>query len=370
MPQWRSHPLYRPFYHEVGMLRADETNFGQKSIASYEAAGVPTTARFMAVEEVRQQWNGAFATSNLGNLSHILYNPAVGFAEADNALGAIVQAAVDAGVNYVVGDVDKLMIDQDGSCSGVSLTSGDTMSADRVLLSIGARTATMLARSAPNMRELHAGVRILATGAVSFKAKLKGLQKEKFAPIPVFKNCLPAVKGEGMSILGDGTIKFNCDLCFTNYKTFEPTGEKMSVAPEELEYNVWTSGKFIKFFEARARATMDGLYGDEVREVRIESYRMCWDASTPTHDFLITPHPHCPNLYLATGGSFHGWKFLPVIGDYVMDMMEGKLPKEYADRWAWDQPRTGESANPTYQIVGDLQDLVDGRVAGQRPPFE
>lgn len=45
-------------------------------------------------------------------------------------------------------------------------------------------------------------------------------------------------------------------------------------------------------------------------------------------------------------------------------MMEGKLPKEYADRWAWDQPRTGESANPTYQIVGDLQDLVAGRLDG------
>lgn len=79
-----------------------------------------------------------------------------------------------------------------------------------------------------------------------------------------------------MSILEDGTIKFNCDLCFTNYTTFEPTGEKMSVAPEESGYNVWTSGKFIKFFEDRARRTMDGLYGDEVREIQIESYRMCW----------------------------------------------------------------------------------------------
>lgn len=199
MPQWRSHPLYRPFYHEVGMLRADETDFGEKSIASYEAAGVPTATRFMTVEEVRQGWNGAFATSNLGSLSHVLYNPGVGFAEADKALGAVVQAAVDAGVKYVVGEVDKITIDQDGSCSGVSLKSGKMMSADRILLSVGARTATMLARSAPNTKKLHAGDRILATGAVSFKAKLKGSLKEKFAPIPVFKNCLPSVKGtEGL----------------------------------------------------------------------------------------------------------------------------------------------------------------------------
>lgn len=81
------------------------------------------------------------------------------------------------------------------------------------------------------------------------------------------------------------------------------------------------------------------------------------DASTPTHDFLISPHPHCQNLFVATGGSFHGWKFLPVIGDYVVSMMQGTLPAEYADRWAWDKKGgDGHSANPTYQIVGDLQD--------------
>lgn len=81
------------------------------------------------------------------------------------------------------------------------------------------------------------------------------------------------------------------------------------------------------------------------------------DASTPTHDFLISSHPHCPNLFVATGGSFHGWKFLPVIGDYVVDMMQGTLSAEYADRWAWDKKGgDGHSANPTYQIAGDLRD--------------
>lgn len=87
------------------------------------------------------------------------------------------------------------------------------------------------------------------------------------------------------------------------------------------------------------------------------------DASTPTHDFLITPHPHCDNLHIATGGSFHGWKFLPVIGDYISDMLQGTLEADFADRWAWDpkaKASNGHSANPTYQIVGDLQDWTRG----------
>lgn len=83
------------------------------------------------------------------------------------------------------------------------------------------------------------------------------------------------------------------------------------------------------------------------------------DASTPTHDFLVTPHPHCDGLYVASGGSFHGWKFLPVIGDYVADMMHGDLASEYAERWAWDKKTgDGHSANPTYKIIGDLQDWL------------
>lgn len=84
------------------------------------------------------------------------------------------------------------------------------------------------------------------------------------------------------------------------------------------------------------------------------------DASTPTHDFLITPHPHCQNLFIATGGSFHGWKFLPVIGEYVTAMMYGILPSEYANRWAWDKPNDfQDSANPTYQVIGDLKDFAE-----------
>lgn len=48
-----------------------------------------------------------------------------------------------------------------------------------------------------------------------------------------------------------------------------------------------------------------------------------------------------------------------MIGDYVADMMNSTLAEEYADRWAWDKQRDdGHSANPTYQIAGDLQDWL------------
>lgn len=197
MPMWRTGDLYKNFYHQVGMLRADPSEFGRKSMAAYKALGIDSKSEFLPVSEVRRRWNGCFATSDFGDLDSVLYNPSVGFAQADKALGAVVQAAVDAGVDYVVGEMDKLVFGPGGStrCTGVVLKSGETLEADRTLLATGARTAPLLAQSAPEWKKLHIGDRLLATGAVSFHAKVHGAQHEKFAPIPVLKNCLPSVKG-------------------------------------------------------------------------------------------------------------------------------------------------------------------------------
>lgn len=52
-------------------------------------------------------------------------------------------------------------------------------------------------------------------------------------------------------------------------------------------------------------------------------------------DFLITHHPDHPNLFLATGGSGHGYKFLPVLGDKIVDAIEGKLEPELQELWKW-----------------------------------
>ena len=79
-----------------------------------------------------------------------------------------------------------------------------------------------------------------------------------------------------MSILPDGTIKFNCDMCFTNMVDFPATGEKMSIAPESKDLNEWTGPEYIQFFKDRARRTINGLYGQEVKDIQIDAYRMCW----------------------------------------------------------------------------------------------
>jgi sarcosine oxidase/L-pipecolate oxidase len=85
------------------------------------------------------------------------------------------------------------------------------------------------------------------------------------------------------------------------------------------------------------------------------------DSITPTEDFIITPLPKCKNLYLAAGGSFHAWKFLPIIGKYIVQMLDGVLDPQLAKLWAWDPP-AAEGAGKTKTRVAfptlEMRDLL------------
>lgn len=66
--------------------------------------------------------------------------------------------------------------------------------------------------------------------------------------------------------------------------------------------------------------------------------------SRPNGDFIVSYHPEHSGLFLATGGSGHAFKFFPVIGDKVVDAMEGTLDHELSEMWTWskDSASNGE----------------------------
>jgi len=67
--------------------------------------------------------------------------------------------------------------------------------------------------------------------------------------------------------------------------------------------------------------------------------RICWYTDTPSGDFIVTYHPDFEGLFLATGGSGHAFKFLPVIGEKVVDGVEGVLEGELRHLWRWREER-------------------------------
>ena len=60
--------------------------------------------------------------------------------------------------------------------------------------------------------------------------------------------------------------------------------------------------------------------------------RLCLYADTCDGDFLIDRDPARPNLIVAGGGSGHGFKFAPLLGELIADVVEGT---EALPRFAW-----------------------------------
>lgn len=86
--------------------------------------------------------------------------------------------------------------------------------------------------------------------------------------------------------------------------------------------------------------------------------RLCRDAVSPNQDFIIDYHPKCANLVIASAGSFHSWKFLPNIGEYVVKRIFNTLDEDLVRKWAWDRENTG-SACEMYDPTRDMKSIGD-----------
>lgn len=84
---------------------------------------------------------------------------------------------------------------------------------------------------------------------------------------------------------------------------------------------------------------------------------MLRDATTPTEDFIISAHPVCAGLYIATAGSLHAYKFLPILGKYVLQMLGGNLEPHLAKLWAWDRP-VQETGGRELWPIREMRDVV------------
>lgn len=72
-----------------------------------------------------------------------------------------------------------------------------------------------------------------------------------------------------------------------------------------------------------------------IGERPFENTRICWYTDTPTGDFIVDYVPGKKGLFVATGGSGHAFKFLPVLGDVIAGIILGKEEGVWKDKWRW-----------------------------------
>ncbi|KAK5453475.1 hypothetical protein LTS15_006660 [Exophiala xenobiotica] len=354
MHGWRTDETYSPFYHESGILIVDDSGWGAKCLENYKLLNIIVKAEILSTEAAQTRFP-MFADGNWDGATDCYWNPESGWAEAEKALSSGLKAAVDAGVEILEAAVDKLLLDNQGRCTGAVATDGTEFHASQTLVCAGAYTPKILLDTFPHSKECQVGDRLVAAGAVSCTASFAAADDGKVAQVPVLINTLPHTHGESIPPVNGRTLKFNNETSFTCNTTHEASGQTISIPPPQVSQSTWTQD-VPRTLKSEAQTVMRHTYGEHLQELKAEEYRMCWDAVTPDQDWLISPHPKCDNLYIAAGGSFHGWKFFPCIGKYVTKMLLGNLDEEKARRWAWDRNYNGGRC-PMYIPKRDLKDL-------------
>lgn len=195
---WRADPIWRPFYHESGVVWVSGTSFAKNVLANHAALGVESKLSAYPVEEARTMYDGLFEGADYTGVEEVLVNRGSGWAEAKEALQSTLEAAIKLGVRYVTAEVTAVQFEQSDSrrrCRGVVTAEGTNISADRVVLCTGAYTPKLLIDSAPEWKDLHVGERILASAVTEATAPLSPEERSMLDTMPVGINENPVERG-------------------------------------------------------------------------------------------------------------------------------------------------------------------------------
>ncbi|EME38177.1 hypothetical protein DOTSEDRAFT_161732 [Dothistroma septosporum NZE10] len=356
---FKSDPLFKPFFHETGIYWMCRDDYAGKVLENYKKLGRKADLEAVPIEKARKLYGGLFDQADYSGVHDVLVNRTSGWGAAGDCLVAVTKEAIRLGVKYVTAEVTSLNVDHNGRTFGVRTHDGRELRATYTILASGAFTPKLLEWSADvtGRKELRAEGRIVAGGITTGMTKLSDKDYDSFAKMPVGVQGYTPQTGPFIGSLPptpDHELKWWGQTIFQNNSEVLP-GRVISAPPAEPDYAQWKVSKKLRKDIDHANQV---FYGKKGAHWKFEKYRICWDAFTTSGDFIISPHSGSKGLYVATCGNFHGWKFFPVLGKYVIDMLEGSLDQELVEKWAWDRERPDPSLFADWP-KGELRDLQD-----------
>lgn len=240
-----------------------------------------------------------------------------GWANAEEGMRYLYQKIVATGrVEIRRAEIKGLIFDEDGSSvSGVELDDGQQVKADLTMLATGAWT--------PRLIDLR-GV-ASASGQVLAYLDITDEEQEALAHNPTVLNA-----STGMFLIPphNNVLKIaRHGYGYANFKSI-PYPEKPH-SGETIEVSLPRT----KQDDPDMQIPKEGqdacrqFLGQVLPQMKDRAWthtRVCWYTDTPTGEWLIDYHPKYQNLFVATGGSGHAYKFVPIIGDRIADVMLDK----------------------------------------------
>ncbi|CAH0054767.1 unnamed protein product [Clonostachys solani] len=279
-----------------------------------------------------------------------VFDTTAGFVEASKACTWTMHLCRKSGVRFVLGEkagqVSFFVKSPDGNKTiGIRTADGKEHRSEFLILAAGAWTPYLFPTISP-MLETTAG------SVVYFQLppqKDAPHLWERFSPdnFPVF-----AYGGwsKGAGIGGfprtsDGIVKIGYrGTKHTNYEEVQDqnTGTKHRISVPKTRYWPHPSEPTItkQAVEAIKAVVVEAL--PELAELGIAGCRNCWYIDSLDNGFIIDRVPGDGGMMVCSGGSGHGFKFLPILGREVVNIIEKPNEKSpIAKLWQWRTKSTG-----------------------------
>jgi sarcosine oxidase len=276
-------------FHQTGVLwlAHEDDPYPLKTAETLQKIGIPFEE--LTVAEVSQR----YPQIGLDGISWAMLEPNSGVLMARRAVQAVTFAAIKTGVEYLQEAVKSPA--GSGSLNEIRIASGQRISAGNYVFACGPWLPKIFPhlladRIHPTRQEVFyfgtpAGDRSFAAPAlptwIDFKDEAYGL---------------PDLDGRGIKVAID-----------RHGSDFDPdTGDRLATGEGLAEVR-----------QCLARRL------PALKDAPVTEARVCQYENTSNGDFLIDRHPEFESVWLVGGGSGHGFKHGPVVGEYVAARIEG-----------------------------------------------
>lgn len=239
-----------------------------------------------------------FPQIGLDGIRSAILEPQSGVLIARRAVAATVAAAVRLGLTYQHALVDQPK--EKGSLRSIKTRNGDEISAGQFVFACG----SWLAKLFPEI----VGPRLFVTRQEVFYFGLPA-GDGRFAP--------PALP----------TFLFQNDESY-GMPDIESRGLKIALDAHGVPADPDTQSRVVSEESARKMREYVAKRFPALRDAPIAETRVCQYENTSNGDFLIDRHPEVENVWLAGGGSGHGFKHGPALGEYLATQLYAEGPAE------------------------------------------
>jgi glycine/D-amino acid oxidase-like deaminating enzyme len=313
---WRrwNRDLGDTLYHQTGLLLLRRTPISPGTLEedSFEVL----TRRGHRIERLDAAAVAArFPAWNAERFPYGIHDPQGGFVESGRAIARLVERAREAGVELREGVAFERLLhervgapaDSPGRVAGIVSSTGERFEAALVVLAVGAWTPHALPWMAKELRSTGQPVFHLAP------ADPRPFLAERF---PVFCADIQTTGYYGFPVHPvSGVVKI---ARHGPGRALHPESPRRAVTAEEI---------------ADLRAFLAATF-PRLQQVAIPYTRVCLYCDSWDGHFWIAHDPDRPGLVLATGDSGHAFKFAPVLGPLVADVVEGRShPLQPRFRW-------------------------------------